>query len=317
MVLFFKVSIDLVLLVGVHEVTLQRCPAVLVVLFLDLFAGLQAPLRNTDHERAMQVLAISLKKNCRSINIPLEHECHASIADLGRLKLGITGTLECGRVWTVCTHHVMQTSTRGLETTSSLCVVVTADQTHKLRHGVTVIPRRTEGVFGDQPAGREDDKVGDGSANVVRGTGQNSEDGGVGVVERDGSNNVESAQVVLERVIVAVPGDNVEGSVILARREERVVKLAEQLPFGGLLFIVKCCDWGLEVADVGQAVGANGAQLGELVVTLVEFADVAPDGTIGEGYAVAIYYQFEFYVWRKVTLTEHREESRRSHWDAG
>ena len=293
MVLLFKVSIDLVLLVGVHKMALQRCPAVLVVLFLDLLAGLQAPLRNTNHERAMQMLAISSKKNCRSINIPLEHEGHASIADLGRLKLGITGPLECGRVGTVCTHHIVQTSTRRLETTSSFCVVITADQTHKLRHGVAVVPRRTEGVLGDQPAGREDDKVGDGSANMVRGTGQNSEDGGVGVVERDGSNNVESAQVVLERVIVAVPGDNVEGSVVLARREERVVKLAEQLVLGGLLFIVKCCDWGLEVAGIGQAVGANGAQLGELVVTLVEFADIAPDGTIGEGHAIAIQYQYE------------------------
>ncbi len=66
-----------------------------------------------------------------------------------------------------------------------------------------------------EPTRREDNEIGDGGPDVVGWSGQDGEDRRVGMVEGDGADGVEAAEVVFIGVVVAVPGDDVEGSVEL------------------------------------------------------------------------------------------------------
>lgn len=182
-------------------------------------------------------------------------------------------------------HDVVQTRTRRLETTAGLRVVAAAYQAHELGHGVAVVPRRPEGVLSHEPAGRENDEVGNGGAGVVGGPRQHGVNGGVGVVEGDRADGVEASEIVLERVVIAVPGDNVEGAVVLARGEQGVVEFAVQLVL--FLAVVEISHRCLEVSGIGEAVGSNGAQLGKLVVALVELADVASHWTCRQSNTVS------------------------------
>lgn len=84
-----------------------------------------------------------------------------------------------------------------------------------------------------------------------------------------------------------MPGDYVEGRVVLARREERVVELAVQSVLAALFLVVKGRDGRLEVARIGKAVRADGPEFGKLVVALVQLTDIAPNGAGGEGYTVS------------------------------
>jgi len=77
----------------------------------------------------------------------------------------------------------VQRRARGLEAAAGLGVVLAVDQAHEFGHGVAVVPGRSEGVLLHEPAGWEDDEVGDGRAGVVRGRGEDGEDAGVGVIE--------------------------------------------------------------------------------------------------------------------------------------
>lgn len=78
------------------------------------------------------------------------------------------------------------------------------------------------------------------------------------MVERDRTDDTKSAKIVLERVVVAVPRDNIEGGVVLSRGEESVVEFAVKLVLA-FLFVVESGNGGLEIACIGQAVGSNGA----------------------------------------------------------
>lgn len=254
-----KVS-GLGLFVGVDKVALEWCPAVVVVLLLHLLASLQAPFRHTYHQRAAEDVSL-LFHQALALNLPLEHEGHASVTDLGRLQLGIASPLERIRVRTVRAHHIVQASAGRLEAASSLCVVVSCDQAHELGHGVTVVPWGPEGVLSNEPTRWEDDKVSNGGADVVGGPGQNGIDGGVRVIKRDRPDGVESAEVVLVGVVVAVPCDDVEGGVVLTSGEKCVVELAEQLVLGLLFLVIESSNGGLEVTGIGQAVGPDRAQL--------------------------------------------------------
>jgi hypothetical protein len=65
----------------------------------------------------------------------------------------------------------MQTCSGWLKAAARFGVVLTADQTHELGHGVAVVPRGTERIFLDEPARWEDDEIGNGGAWMVRGAG--------------------------------------------------------------------------------------------------------------------------------------------------
>lgn len=174
----------------------------------------------------------------------------------------------------------MQASTGWLEATPGLGIVVTSDQSHELRHGVTVVPRWTESVFLYEPAGRENDKVGNGRAFMIRRSSKDSENGRIGVIKRDRTNSVEATQIILVRVVVAMPGDDIEWGVILSGREKRVVELAVQSVF--LFLVIERSYRGLEVSSVGETVGSDRAQFGKLVVALVELTNVSSHRTCGE-----------------------------------
>lgn len=184
-------------------------------------------------------------------NIPLEHKGYAAIANFTRLQLRITRPLERIRVRSMRTHHIVQASPGGLEPATRLRIVSSADQTHEFRHGIAVVPRRPKRTLGDQPARRENHKICNRGPDVVGRARQDGVDRGIRVVKGDRADGVEAAEIVFERVIVAVPGDNVERGVLLSRREQAVVELAEQLILGRLLFVVKCGDGRLEVPRVG------------------------------------------------------------------
>lgn len=116
---------------------------------------------------------------------PLKHKRHAALSDLDRLQLGVGRLFVRDGVRAVSAHAVVQTGARGLEAAAGLCVVLALDQAHELAHVVAVVPRRAERVLGDEPARREDDKVGHGGAESVARRRQNSEDGGIRMVKGD------------------------------------------------------------------------------------------------------------------------------------
>ena len=103
---------------------------------------------------------------------------------------------------------------------------------------------------------------------MVRRRRQHREDARVRVVERDGPDRVEPAEVVLVRVVESMPCDHVERRVSLLRGVEMSGKLGEDAPFRFGVFI-KVGYGRLEVSRVGEAVGADGSQLRECEVALV------------------------------------------------
>lgn len=248
-----------------RPVRLDASPALLAISLLDLLARPQSPLGDTNHEAA------------------LEHEGTAAGTDLDRRQLSVACALVAFGIWAVAAHDVVQAGTAGNETasTAALGIVAAADESHELAHGVAVVPGRAEGVLTDQPARWEDDEVGHGGARNGRWRREHCEDGRVWVVVGDGANGVEAAQVVLVGVVVALPGDNVEGRVGLASLEERVVHLDGDVE--GVAALGSCrakvfaelSHGRLEVSRVGQAVGTNGAQLWENEVALVQLQRVA------------------------------------------
>jgi len=262
---------------GPPPVHLDALPRVRAVLLLDLLARPEPPLGDPDHEAA------------------LEHEGAASGADELGLEPGdVPGALVAGRVGAVPAHDVVQARAARAESALAglLGVVHAPDQAHELGHGVAVVPRRAEGVLGHEPAGREDDKVGDRRARAVRHRGEHGEDARVRVVERDAPDGVEPAQVVLVWEVVAVPGDHVKGRVRLLRVEQGVVELARDPvlvgPVGGRAGAVVLGEAGegrLEVARVGEAVGPDGPQLRQRKVALVQLQRVPPDRVVaGQGH---------------------------------
>lgn len=244
---------------------LDSAPALLAITLLDLLARPQPPFSHAKHEAA------------------LKHKGTAVDANLDGLQLGIARALVALGVWAVAAHDVVQAGAAGDEAAcaAALGVVAAADEAHELAHGVAVVPGRAEGVLADEPARREDDKVGHGGAGHGRRRRQHREDGRVRVVVGDCADGVEAAQVVLVGVVVALPGDDVKGRVCLARLEERIVHLdgdgegVAALECRRAKVLAEVRHGGLEVARVGESVGANGAQLGQHEVALVQLQRIA------------------------------------------
>lgn len=100
-----------------------------------------------------------------------------------------------------------------------------------------------------------------------------------------GADGVKSPEVIFIRVVGTVPGDNVKGRVILRGGEEVAAEFGEHVPGGADVF-VKVCDGDLKVAFVRKTVAADGAEVGQVEVALVEFQCVAAHGAVGKGNAV-------------------------------
>lgn len=223
---------------------LQRLPRLGIIILLHFPAPIQRPLGDAQHEAR------------------LEHERHTAGADLGRReRVRIRRLRVRRRVRAVPAHDIMQRGASRLEARAGLRVVLPVDEAHELGHRVAVVPRRAEGVLGDEPARREDDEVGDGGARVVGGRRQDGEDARVRVVVGDGADRVEAPEVVLVGIVVAVPGDDVEGRVVLPRGEESAGEFGQQRVFVLRVF-VEGGNGRLEVPRVREAVRADGAELG-------------------------------------------------------
>lgn len=89
-------------------------------------------------------------------------------------------------------HDVMQTRSGWLEAAAGFRIIITGDKAHELGHGVAVVPWRTESVLLHQPTWWEDDKVGDGSSDMVRGASEDSENGRIGVIKGNRADGVKA-----------------------------------------------------------------------------------------------------------------------------
>lgn len=247
-------------------------PTLLSILLLHLLTRPQSPFRNAHHGTA------------------LKHESTAALAHFSRLQLGVPRAFSALGVGAVARHGIMQARASGDEPSlaAALGVVAARDEAHELGHCVAMVVGGTEGVFGDEPAWGEDYKVGDGGAGDAAGGGEDGEDGGVRVVVGDCADGVEAAQIVFVGVVVAVPGDDVKGGMRLRGGEVVIVELDRDgvvilaLVRRRAKVLVEAGDGHLEVARVGEAVCADGPQLGEGEVALVELEGVAAGRAGGE-----------------------------------
>src|SRR5690606_33529274 len=98
-------------------------------------------------------------------------------------------------------------------------------------------PGWAEGVFGAQPARREDHEVQVRSARCVAGRSEYGEDRGIGMVETDRPDRVEATQVVTIRNVVAVPGDDIQRRVADGSAPQRALELGDQLEVAFEVFI--------------------------------------------------------------------------------
>lgn len=135
-----------------------------------------------------------------------------------------------------------------------------------------MVIRRTVCILADQPPGREDDKVRNGRASDSRVHREHSEDARVWVVVGNSADGVEAPEVVLHRVVVPMPCNYVEGSMLLGRIEEIAIKFARDGVGTRCRPSVICerCHRHLEVAGIGETVRADGTELRELKVPSCE-----------------------------------------------
>lgn len=117
--------------------------------------------------------------------------------------------------------------------------------------------RGSYGVARDVPSRAEDQKVCQGGGRIATRGCQDAEDARIDVVDGDGAHVDELGQIVLVRDVVAVPGDDVEGAVVLRRLEKLAAELVDDFP--GRLFDFVFGHGVEEVAGVGEAVCAEGA----------------------------------------------------------
>eukprot|EP00162_Nutomonas_longa_P014577 comp22026_c0_seq2/m.50715 comp22026_c0_seq2/g.50715 ORF comp22026_c0_seq2/g.50715 comp22026_c0_seq2/m.50715 type:complete len:426 (+) comp22026_c0_seq2:1019-2296(+) len=205
----------------------------------------------------------------------LEHECHCVLHAHGHVCLCSDGLFVCVAVWAVRGHAAVERCSAG-DKAVGLGVVDAADQAHVLCHAVAVKVGWSECVLLDAPARREDDKVCDGRSGLVRRAGEHGEDARVEMVVEHGVHDAEAIEIILVWGIVAVPCDHIERGVRLLGLEERTEELVHNCPCAFLRRrAVFPCDRGLEVARVGESVGADRPELGQSKVALVHLEDVS------------------------------------------
>lgn len=84
--------------------------------------------------------------------------------------------------------------------------------------------------------------------------GKDGEDRGVAVVEGHRVDGAEARQVVFERRVISVPGDDVERGRILPRLKQPPAEFVDNAELSSL--VLEARDGRQEVARVGQSVGA-------------------------------------------------------------
>mmetsp|Transcript_25933 Transcript_25933/g.73527 ORF Transcript_25933/g.73527 Transcript_25933/m.73527 type:complete len:419 (+) Transcript_25933:260-1516(+) len=209
-----------------------------------------------------------------------EHECEAAVEEggLGGVHLlRVRVALEGVTVRAVRGHARVEGGAAGDEA-ALLGVVLATDEAHVLGHGVAVEPRRAERVLHGHPARGKDDKVGHSNALDCRRAGEHGVDAGVGVVVGDRVHAVELAEVILEGNVVAVVRHDVEGRERLLHLEHGAAEFGVADPL--LFLVLEGGNGALKVPRVGEAVGADGAKVGQFKVALERLEDVAAVGVL-------------------------------------
>src|SRR5208337_4330228 len=120
---------------------------------------------------------------------------------------------------------------------------------------------------------RKDGEVEVGRAGNLRGRGEHRVDRWIGVIEAHRVDAVEIRQIVFVRRVISVPGDDVERRVFVLGFPQAAEKLDNDTVVAVAIFVGG--GGRLEIARVGQAVGADRTKLGEAQQGAVIFADVA------------------------------------------
>ena len=157
-----------------------------------------------------------------------------------------------------------------------LGVVDAVDQPHELRHDVHVIPGRPERVFGHRPALRENHEIDVRGAGGFRRRGQHREDRRIGMVEADGADRGEGAQIVFVGRVIAVPRHHVDRRMRQRGLEQRAAPFHVQ--FGRRVLVLVGRDRRQEVARIGEAVGADRPALRQREGAAVILAEIAARG---------------------------------------
>src|ERR1700692_4124648 len=122
-------------------------------------------------------------------------------------------------------------------------------------------PRRPKAMFRDEPTRRKDRKVAVRRPGNIRWRTQHAVDRGIRMIERNGVDAIEKAQVVLIGRVISVPRNNVQRRVIDRGRPELTHKLRGDVKVALTIFV--CRYRCFEVARVRQAIGTDWAEFRE------------------------------------------------------
>eukprot|EP01136_Pigoraptor_vietnamica_P024412 Opistho-1_new@77441 len=234
----------------------KRAKAVphLVVLGLHLVARALAPLGHHEAQRA------------------LKHERLRAVRHAHGREFCCRRLLEAIEVRSMRRHHAVQAAAAGGESLL-LRLVISEDEAHELGHRVAMVVRGAECVLLHRPSRGKNNKVANGDARLVAGAREHREDRRVRVVKGGRVDDHEVGEVVLEWRVVAVPRDDVEGTVVHARLKEVVLVLVHDAEVARALLIPR--RGRQKIARVRKTVGADGALVGDAEVARIHLADVA------------------------------------------
>mmetsp|Transcript_41923 Transcript_41923/g.64167 ORF Transcript_41923/g.64167 Transcript_41923/m.64167 type:complete len:311 (-) Transcript_41923:207-1139(-) len=136
-----------------------------------------------------------------------------------------------------------------------------------------MVPRRPKGILSNQPSRREDHEIADGLPRLISLAGQHSENRRVGMIVTNGADCVVQVQVILVRAVVSVPGNDIEGRVVLLILEELASILALDIPC--VVSILVPGSRRLEVHGVGESISSNGSEIRQNEVLLESLANVS------------------------------------------
>ncbi len=114
---------------------------------------------------------------------------------------------------------------------------------------------------------------------VSDGDGQHREDRRIGMVEADGADRREGAQIVFVGRVIAVPGHHVDRRMRQLGLEQRAAPFHVQ--FGRRVLVLIGRDRREEIARIGKAIGADRAALRQREGAAVILAEIAARGAAG------------------------------------
>src|ERR1044072_183717 len=186
-------------------------------------------------------------------------EKHQRVVEELWLELRRPPALVRFRVRTVARHAVVQARTARTEVVS-LADVLPGNQPEKLARDVSVERRWTEGVFSHGPSWRETSKLHVRCAGHRRRRREHTVDRRIRMIEGHRVDALKLVEVVLERQVVATPGDDVEWRVIDFSFPHPAAELGHETEV--TLAIFEACNGSLKVARVREAEGPDGAEVG-------------------------------------------------------